>query len=119
MPFTLDGITLHPTDVEEFEYAQTTVVTTLLSDGTSVDNDVLQQGSQPSPQARLKGLLSDSYDIEELRALYLSKEAVTFNDPVLGTRTVRVLDFSAMRSTPFLWKYDMTLIGVAGGGSGS
>lgn len=119
MPFTLDGITLHPTDVEEFEYAQTSVVVPVLSDGTSVDNDVLQQGAQPSPQARLKGLLSDVYDIADLRDLYLSKEAVTFNDPVLGTRTVRVLDFSTVRATPFLWKYDMTLIGVAGGGSGS
>ena len=119
MPFTLDGIELHPTSVEEFEYAQTAVVVTLLSDGTSVDNDVLQQGSQPSPQAQIKGILSDVYDIADLRALYLSKEAVTFNDPVLGARSVRVLDFSASRVWPFLWTYAMTLIGVAGGGSGS
>jgi hypothetical protein len=111
---SLGSVTL--TRVKDFggwSYPQFGSLVKILSDGTTVDNEVLQTGAIPRAQASLSGLLSSYADVLTLHGYNASKEVVSFveNDAsVDDTRDVNVLDFVVVRQRPWLWEYSLTIV---------
>jgi hypothetical protein len=92
-----------------FDRPQTATLVTLIGDGVSTRDQVLQQGATPFLQATVSGVLTESADVAALRGYYASKETVSFTDGNGNTTDVRVLEFSATDLTDW-WEFDMTLL---------
>jgi len=95
----------------EWAYPRFGTLVRVLSDGTTVDNEVLQSGAVPHLQARLTGMLESQADVDLLNGYVASKEEVAWDDDG-DTRTVIVLDFSARRLLPGIWSCELQLLHV-------
>lgn len=83
----------------------------VLSDGSTVNNEVLQGGGSPRRRATLSGVMLDAGDIATLHGYNLSKEVVEVSETDGGeTVSANVLDFSVDRSRPWLWSYSLSLV---------
>lgn len=118
--YTLGILPIGPASIDGPNYQQSAKRVMILTDGSTDQNEVLQQGSTPKLEWRLTGKLFESADADILTAYNKSKETVTFADAVTGDSwAVLVFDCSIKRKYPRLWEYDVTLIQADGSGSGS
>jgi len=86
----------------------------VLSDGTTVDNEVLQSGAVPRQRATVNGWVQDFGDVETLKGYTASKELVLVNDD--GTmHSAVVLDLVLDRVLPGLWSCTVTLLDFGAG----
>ena len=95
--------------VEGFDRPPTATLVTLLGDGTSTRDQVLQQGATPFSQATVTGWTSDAAEVATLHGYDLSKETVTFTDPNGVATAVRVLEFRAVDNIEW-WDFTMVLL---------
>ena len=109
-PFTLGAVSeCFVETYDGFNRPSKAVLVDLLSDGTSANDQVLQQGSLPFRQALLGGWLYSASDVDLLRAYNDTKETVAFTDADGGTFDVVVLDCS-VKAFGGLWSYQLTLL---------
>lgn len=111
---TLGTVTISPQRIDGFGYAQAARRIPILAGGSSTHNEVLQQGGEPSPEARLSGKLTDPADVATLLGYSRTKETVAYDDPVTPeSRSVYVFEFSVQRRSRWLWEYDLVIVEVA------
>lgn len=108
---TIGSVTISVHRYSGWDYPQFGQVVSVLSDGTSVRNEVIQGGASPRRRAELSGALTSAGDIATLRGYNLSKEVVEFVHDS-ETLNAHVLDFSVARSRahPWLYEYSISLI---------
>lgn len=94
---------------EGFNQPQTATLATLLSDGTSVRDQVLQQGSTALLQADVSGTLQSIDDLTVLRGYNATKESVAFTDGRGDVTIVRVFDLRVTDYTDW-WTFAATLV---------
>jgi hypothetical protein len=94
---------------EGFDRPPTATLVTLLGDGTSTRDQVLQQGATPFSQATVTGVCTEAADVATLRAYYHSKETVTFTDMNGVATDVRVLELRIVDLTDW-WDFTMVLL---------
>ena len=109
---TIDSVTLKVQRFSGWSYPQFGSLVRLLSDASSLDNEVLQSGSLPRRRASLSAYTHDSGVVAALDALNASKEQVTFGEDG-DERGVHVLDFSFDRAFPWRWNLSLTLVEAA------
>jgi hypothetical protein len=99
----------------DWTYPQFGSLVSVLSAGSSVDNEVLQSSAVPRLRATLSGWLQDPDDVAALNAYAASKAIVTVVDDALSRDAV-IMDFSMDRVMPGLWSCSLALVdfGVAG-----
>lgn len=95
--------------MEGFDRPPTAALTTLIGDGISTRNQVLQQSATPFSQATVTGTLTEAADVAALRGYYHSKETVTFTDMNGNATAVRVLELRIVDLTDW-WEFTMTLL---------
>ena len=92
-----------------FDYQQPKTRVSLLSDGTSVRNEVVQQGSYPYREATV-AFVAETTDTDAIRGYYENGTQVTFVDYEDQERTVLVYDFSRSIIMDGLWSCTVTLL---------
>lgn len=113
---SLGSVTLHVENFTGWSYPTFGSMVSVLSDGTSVDNEVYQSAAVPRLRASLRGHSLDSSEVATLTGYNGSKEIVTFSDDDESTSDtgfgVHVLDFqfSRDRSHPWLYEYSLELV---------
>ena len=95
-----------------WSYPQFGTLVRILSDGTTVDNEVLQAGATPHLRAQLSGMLESDADFDTLTGYAASKEEVAWTDDD-DHRTVIVLHFSGRRLFPDIWTCELQLMHMA------
>ena len=108
---------LYVTSQDGWDLPQSAQLVRILSDGTSEQNEVLQQGSWPFRQLTLGGVTDDVAELAILRGYNHSKESVLYTDPDDETLDVRVFDFAAAQTNNSVWQWRMVLVEVESGGS--
>lgn len=96
--------------LDGFDRPQTSTMVMLLSDGTSGDNEVMQQGSQPLRRANIRGRTRDPDVLTTLRGYYDSKDLVVFTDCDAVSTNVQVFELRTWRGYVGMLYYEMTLI---------
>lgn len=109
LPILGDAGELWETSYSGFNYPQTVEMIRLLGDGTSTRNAVMQQGALPHREARLSGNAPES-QLDDIRALYESREETSFTDRFGNVRSVRILDFTSELILGDLSGYTLTLL---------
>lgn len=120
--FTLNGEPLNVTSFTGFDLPDDIQPVTLLSDGPSTHNTVLQSSGSQMPTATVVGRTHDEEQIQLLRSYRNSHAEVEFVEPLDGAHDVVVLTMTVTRSSPatFLFEWTITVAEVrATGGSGS
>lgn len=92
-----------------FDLPDDITVVSILGDGSSDFNGVLQSPGTGLPQAHLTGIAFESADVAALKALRLSEAQVTFTEP-LGSHTVVVKSLSTSNDAGGPWPWSMTLV---------
>ena len=94
----------------DWRYPKFGSVVDILSDGTSVDNQVLQSSAVPRLQAPFSGWIESASDLATLQSYNASKEIVTVTDTDDVSHEASILDFTYDRLNPALWLVSMTLL---------
>lgn len=110
---------------EGFDLPSFASLTSLLSDGVSTRNQVIQSGSEPLRAATISGTLVSSADVAQFREYNRTKEAIAFVDGNGVTWTVRVMDLHTVDFVDW-WTFTASLVespeapsgGIGGIGSG-
>lgn len=110
---TLDPLLVLEGGFDGFDLPQTSTTVLVLSDGSSLLNEVLQQGASPAARADVAGVCVTFEDAAILRAAFASKEAGVFTDSNGNDTTVRILDLQPMKDRTTWWEWSMTLIEAA------
>lgn len=113
---TIGGVGVLYGSYDDWSYPQFGTLVDVLSDGSSVDNQVLQSSAVPRRRATVTGWLQSQADVDALDAYTASKEIVPFDDDGL-TRDVVVMDFSHPRVQPGLWSCTVALADFGATGS--
>lgn len=112
LPFSITGVGSLLVDddgYDGFDRPPFATMTSILSNGTSSGDQLIQSGSLPRRQAGLTGTSYLSADIATLRGYSDSKEVVTFTDGDGDTFDVVVMEFSAKAHTG-CWDWTMLLV---------
>jgi len=88
----------------------------LLDDGTSLQNEIVQEGSAPRGQAQLTGTITSSADVATLRGYYHAATTVPFTDGNGNATDVIVFEFAVQDFTDW-WEFTATLIEATVAGS--
>lgn len=98
------------TSQDGWDEPQSAQLVRVLSDGTSEQNEVLQQGAWPLRQQAIAGIVYDRSDMVTLRGYNHTKQAVEFRDPDDETLMVRVYDFAGSMAGGAPWTFHAILI---------
>lgn len=110
---TLDSNELMQTAFGGFNYPQSAQIVALLGDGsTPGGNAVLQQGALAFRQAPLSWVAASPAEVATIRALYESKEVVTYVDHDGNSTTVVVFEFTAAVRVGDFWDCTATLVEI-------
>lgn len=107
----LGTVTLLSGAFSGFDQAQSKARVRLLSDGTSVRNEVIQQGSQLHREATVT-FVAETADANTVRGYYEDVDQVSFIDYEDEIRTVLVYDFSKAVIVDGLWSCTATLLAL-------
>lgn len=109
-PFALGTISAFLVETYDgFDRPNRAALVDLISDGTSTNDQVMQQGGQATNQATVTGWLYESADVVLARGYRDSKEIVDFTDGDGATWSVVVFDFTA-KSLTGRWRFTATLV---------
>lgn len=97
---------------EVFAYPEAATITTLLSDGASERNFVLQGSGLQVRQARRSWVVVPTGDMQTIRGYASSKTAITLTEEDETTRSVIVMDFDATQRFVGYWDVEATLIEI-------
>lgn len=114
---SVGGVDVLTDAFSEWAYPRFGSLVGILSDGTSVDNEVLQSSGMPRRQATLSGWLQDRDDLDTLNAYNATKEIVSVVDADGETRDASILDLKVARVLPGAWSCSITLVDYGIGGS--
>jgi hypothetical protein len=115
---TLGSVTLLSGSFSGFDLEQSRSRVAILSDGTSVRNEVIQQGSTPYRQATI-AFTCETADAETIRGYYEDATEVTFANYEDESSTVLVFDFARSIVVNGLWSCTATLIELSDPVAGS
>jgi len=101
----------------DWRYPKFGSVVAVLSDGSSVDNEVLQSSAVPRLQAVFSGWIETAGDLATLRGYDATKEIITVVDTDDENRDAVILTFRFDRLQPELWLVSMTLLDFGLSGS--
>lgn len=97
---------------DSFVRPNTAQLVSLLGDGSTTDDQVLQQGSSPFRQGSITATITELADYIAIRGYAETHEEVDFRDGNGTEYTVRVLDFDAKDQTGW-WDISATLLRVS------
>jgi hypothetical protein len=99
-----------PQDFVDWRYPKFGSIVDILSDGSSVDNQVLQSSAVPRLQTPFSGWIESSSDLAALQGYNASKEIITVTDTDDVSHEASILDLTYNRLNPALWLVSMTLL---------
>lgn len=114
---SIGSVEILQTTTTGFNYPQNAQRVTILSNGTSTGNEVLQSSGLGARSCVLSFRLDDPSDVETLRGLFASKAEATYVDEVGTVWFVRVFEFEPSYTGNELWDCSATLLETASEGS--
>jgi len=107
---SIGAVNVIPRVFVDWRYPKFGSLVPVLSDGSSIDNEVLQSSAVPRLQAVFSGWIESAADLASLKGYDATKAVITVTDTDDENREAVILTFSYDRLQPALWLVSMTLL---------